>query len=577
MAKIFKMIQSAGINNEKSGNRPVHDWSSPDWSILDDRRGELPEFPLDCLSEPLGAWVNRVSRGAAVTPAHVAVPALGIASSLIGMARRVRATRSWLEPMTCWAAIVGASGTGKTPGIDTVKRPLAQIERNSREEIAKLQRTHESRVEAARAARAFWKRQVEDAIENGQAAPPMPADAMDPGKFVAPRLYVSDGTIERFGELLQARPQGVLRLTDELSAMFMNMSRYSGGQDNEFWLECWNGNPYNVERIGRTLHIDHLLIGVVGGMQPDKLAKSFEGPADGMYARILFAWPPEPAYRKLSNEADEVDPDICNALARLDRLAEFADGNLIRREIELSADALGGFDQFRQFAHAEKESADGHEREWLAKGPAHVLRLAGTLCLLDWAMRGGTMPPTVVDIDHVEAAIRLVRDYFWPHARAALRQIGLSERHVNARRALRWIKARGKAEVSREEIRREALGQRLDADQTASLLEALERSGWVRELETTSTAKGGRPPLRWQVNPLLTDPSAETAETAQTQPRQEVSAVSAVSAAQSVNAREGSPDLEQDNDWAGFGIPRFLDRRTPALGPVGDSLDDLSQ
>ena len=31
-------------------------------------------------------------------------------------------------------------------------------------------------------------------------------------------LYVSDGTIERFGELLQARPQGVLRLTDELSA-----------------------------------------------------------------------------------------------------------------------------------------------------------------------------------------------------------------------------------------------------------------------------------------------------------------------------------------------------------------------
>ena len=81
----------------------------------------------------------------------------------------------------------------------------------------------------------------------------MPEGVTDPGKFIAPRLYVSDGTIERFGELLQARPQGILRLTDELSAMFTNMSRYNGGQDNEFWLEAWNGHSYKVERVGRTL------------------------------------------------------------------------------------------------------------------------------------------------------------------------------------------------------------------------------------------------------------------------------------------------------------------------------------
>jgi hypothetical protein len=193
--------------------------------------------------------------------------------------------------MTCWVGIVGASGTGKTPGIDAVKRALAQIERDSLSKIADLQRKHETRVENAKAARAAWKDRVAEAVEAGVPPPTMPEDATDPGKFVAPRLYVSDGTIERFGELLQARPQGVLRLTDELSAMFMNMSRYSGGQDNEFWLESWNGNSYNVERIGRTVHLDHLLIGVVGGLQPDKLAKSFEGPADGMYARLLFSWP----------------------------------------------------------------------------------------------------------------------------------------------------------------------------------------------------------------------------------------------------------------------------------------------
>jgi Protein of unknown function (DUF3987) len=574
---------SVRAHNQHSGPEALHTWESPDWSILDDRRGELPDFPLDCVGEPLQQWVERASAGAGVTAAHVAVPTLGIASSLVGMARRIRASSSWLEPMTCWVGIVGASGTGKTPGIDAVKRALAQMERDSQSKIADLQRKHETRVENAKAARAAWKDSVAEAVEAGVPPPTMPEDATDPGKFVAPRLYVSDGTIERFGELLQARPQGVLRLTDELSAMFMNMSRYSGGQDNEFWLESWNGNSYNVERIGRTVHLDHLLIGVVGGLQPDKLAKSFEGPADGMYARLLFSWPGEPGYRALNDEALEVDPDILNALKRLDGLAEFADERLIRHSIGLSEDALKRFEQFRQFAHLEKEAVEGRDREWLAKGPAHVLRLAGTLCLLDWAIRSteGT-PPTSIDAKYMVAAVRLVREYFWPHARTALRQIGLTERHVNDRRVLRWIRARGKTEVSLQDVRRDALGQKLDAEQTANLLDALGRVGWVRELEAVSTPRGGRPARRWQVNPIIGTPTAETAETAETAqtPRpssREVSAISAVSARQSLFAtgavnrpEHGDP---ADDLWPD--LPESLDRNRPALGPVGDSLDDL--
>jgi hypothetical protein len=64
-------------------------------------------------------------------------------------------------------------------------------------------------------------------------------------------------------------------------------------------------------------------------------------------------------------------------------------------------------------------------------------------------MAGGSEPERI-ELEIVEAAIRLVRDYFWPHSRAALRQIGLNERHANTRRVLRWIKALGKHEVSRE-------------------------------------------------------------------------------------------------------------------------------
>jgi hypothetical protein len=60
---------SVRAHNQHSGPEALHTWESPDWSILDDRRGELPDFPLDCVGEPLQQWVERASAGAGVTAA----------------------------------------------------------------------------------------------------------------------------------------------------------------------------------------------------------------------------------------------------------------------------------------------------------------------------------------------------------------------------------------------------------------------------------------------------------------------------------------------------------------------------
>jgi uncharacterized protein DUF3987 len=517
--------KSNGRHKDQDGGA-VHSWDDPDWSILDDRRGDLPEFPIDTLSVPCQRWVERAAHGAGATPAHVAVPSLGIVSSVIGTSRRVMASRSWTQAMTSWTAVVGFSGTGKTPGIDATKRALSQIERSRRDKIAELKRAHEGRVETAKAARAQWKKDLKRVAEGkivrlGEyrskvaSEPVMPPEAADPGPFVAPRLYVSNATIERLAALLQARPQGMLMLSDELAGLFLNMSRYSGGQDNEFWLEAWDGGPYTVERVGRPpIVLRHLLIGVVGGLQPDKLARSFKGDLDGMYARILFTWPVDPSYRPLTNEVAEVEPEIVNALSRIIDLECGDADNFAPRDVALSPEAIEAFERFRQFQHSSKDGLDGREREWWAKSPAHVLRLAGTLSYLSWAMEGGSEPKQI-ELEYIEAAIRLVRDYFWPHSRAALRQIGLNERHADTRRVLRWIKARGKQEVSREEIRRDALGQRLDADQTQHLLDGLVKAGW---LCPTSIDTPGRTRRRWQVNPKLHD-AAETAESAESAER----------------------------------------------------------
>jgi hypothetical protein len=92
------------------------------------------------------------------------------------------------------------------------------IMKNNRPKNAELKRKHEARAEAGKAAREEWKEALKTARENGAPIPDKPAAADEVGNFIEPRLFVSNATVERLGMLLQARPQGMLMLADELSA-----------------------------------------------------------------------------------------------------------------------------------------------------------------------------------------------------------------------------------------------------------------------------------------------------------------------------------------------------------------------
>jgi Protein of unknown function (DUF3987) len=480
---------------------PIHSWDDPDRSLLDDRRGDLPEFPLETLSGPIQDWVRRTADITGVTPAHVAVPLLAMAAATVGTARRVQATPSWSEPMTDWFAVIGYSGTGKTPGLDASKRALDVADRDPgrRLWLEEWRRKHTTKREIAKQAYKLWRKDVENALKEGDEVPLQPANSIDPGPFVEPRLYVTDSTVERIGALLRARPQGGFCIKDELAELFANMGRYTRGQDNQFWLQCWNGNAHVVERMQRSLRIRYLLVGLFGGFQPDKFAQAFEGPSDGMYARFCFSWPPEPAHRPLSGQAADIEPELVHAFERLDALGGRDPDVFEPAYIPLSAEALALFEELRAFAAASKARLDGRAREWMAKMQAHTLRLSGTLAYLAWGMTGGP-EPTEIAASVMRSAIILVRDYFWPHSREALHLIGLTEHDADARRVLRWIKVEERIEVSREEVRRRALGKRLDAEGTQDVLDRLVRAGWLREKRIPSP---GRTAVRWEVCPQL--------------------------------------------------------------------------
>jgi Protein of unknown function (DUF3987) len=506
----------------------LHNWDDPDVSLLDDRRGELPEIPMDVFPTAWQEWLKRAAHGAGVRPEHVAIPLLGIASSLIGTARRVRASRSWSEPMTLWTCVVADSGDRKTPGLRVTIRALDLIEKNNAPDNSAKRLAHETKVQQAKEISKKWKEEREAALkETPPREPPvMPMDAIDPGNFIEPRLYATDPTIERLAPLLQARPRGMMLIRDELSGLFANMARYSGGSDRPFWLEAFNGGRHVVERVSGSVVVDHLLIGIIGTFQPDKLARAFSGDEDGMYGRFLYVWPLAPEYRPLSNEASEVEPELVNALTALIRLPSEAESGLFAEQSAwLSDEAIAEFETFREWSDKTKHGLDGRERHWFAKGETHVLRLAGVLAYMAWAIALGTGPasgldgitgslePQTIDKKSMADAIRLWREFFWPHARAALRQIGLSDRHKHARRALKWLRTHPEIEaVSVKDVRRDALAQSLDAKDTEALLHSLVAAGWLKPKPVEQT--GGRPIHRWAPNPILYG-SAESAVSAE--------------------------------------------------------------
>ena len=285
------------------------------------------------------------------------------------------------------------------------------------------------------------------------------------------------------------------------------MGRYSGGSDRPFWLEAWNGGRHVVERVGRSIVVEHLLVGVVGSFQPDKLARAFAGDEDGMYGRFLYAWPLAPEYRPLTNEAAEIEPELQSALTALIRLPSEDVGGIFSPQLSgyrkmrsrSSKNFVCGL--IRRSAGSMAVSAIGS-----CKGETVVLRLAGTLAYLAWSIALGTpsangldgitgsLEPKTIDKKFMSDAIRLWRDFFWPHARAATAANWLkrSAQECPAGSAMAQGKRRPKklaSSISAATL----LAQSLDARANRGIARWTCDAGWLRR--QTSRADR-RPPSR---------------------------------------------------------------------------------
>lgn len=261
-------------------------------------------------------------------------------------------------------------------------------------------------------------------------------------------------------------------------------------------------------------HLEPYGLSIVGPIDPDSIGKAPGSRSESLMARFLYAWPQALPFRPLAGRTTLPSNAVLAPLRRIGQACGALKGP---HGLFFDEPAWQAFDAFRAKLHEETTRAEGPLAAWLGKGAGAVACLAGTFTLLSWSAASADSLPRDVDLDSVERAISLWSDYYRPHAQALLKRCGPTDQESQVLRVVRWLHRDGRAVLSREDVRRTALGETVNAGEADGVIERLVEGGAVRPLPRTSTPQGGRPALRWQVNPLLVRTTvAQTAQTAQT-------------------------------------------------------------
>ena len=375
---------------------------------------------------------------------YVAQAVLAAVAGVCGAGVWVRVSAVWSDPLWLWLAVVGAPSSGKSPALTPVRRLLNVLDKES----------------------------VADAGERN--APT--ARRRPPG-------IVGSGSVETLLESAFGNQRGVVLWRDEPAGCFA---------------------PLLAKGAVRAL--DPFPISILGALEPDRLATALQRGEESLAARFLYAWPALPPFRPLAERKPARD-DEALALLRAIRSKAGTMGEPLC--LGLDEGALATLDSFLGRLHAERWGAEGLLAAWLGKGQGLVPRLAGVLHLLDWSANQASDPSIALrDIGQgaVERAIALWRDYFRLHAKAFFDRVAPCDLDARARRVVRWLQASGRSEVSREDVRRTALGQTVNASEADQVLARLTKGGVLRPIAIAQPAQRGRPALRWEVNPAFRAP-----------------------------------------------------------------------
>lgn len=251
------------------------------------------------------------------------------------------------------------------------------------------------------------------------------------------------------------------------------------------------------------LTIDRLSIGVLGGIQPDRLKSLlFKSDDDGLLARFLPIWPEPAPLRRPQAWADEALMEA--ALARLLTLDLVTDeaGDARPWFIRFADDARALMDDLRAVVRGWEAGVEGLVLSFLGKLPGLTARLALVLAFLDWAT-DGDCEPHAITVQHFGRGAHLVEAYLLPMARRAYAVAATPRAERAARRLMGIIREQGwQRFTARDVLRLDRAGLGTVAELNPALA-LLEDGECIRPVDPPANPQGGRPQRLFLVNPAL--------------------------------------------------------------------------
>jgi hypothetical protein len=354
-------------------------------------------FPVNVLPDAISSFVTTASTAIGCDPSFIALPLLTTFAAAIGTTRLIRLKFNWLEPSILWTAIVGDSGTLKTPAFKVAMRPLRQQQERALERFESERKQYEQDLLSYDRNVQRWKKSKTDDSPPNKPEPP----AME-------RFLTSDTTVEALATILLQNPRGVLVSRDELSGWISSFDRYSqsSGGDMAHWLSMHNADQLIVDRKTgiRTIIVPRASVSITGGIQPGILSRSLttECRESGLAARLLMAWPPRRAKRwteaDLSARQEERLAEIVDRLLNLEPMRR-ADGSELPVKLRLTDSGKREWVEFYNAHGQEEADLEGDLASAWSKLEGYAARLALVIHLVRWAAED----PTLEDSERVDA------------------------------------------------------------------------------------------------------------------------------------------------------------------------------
>lgn len=456
-------------------------------------------FPTEALPACFREFVEQGASAIGCDASYLALPLLTAAASAIGNTRRIELKKGWSEPSILWSAIVGDSGTMKSPALEAALHPVKRRQEKALDTHTFALADYDGQKLTYEKELAAWKK---------KSAAGDPPEA--PEEPVLARTWADDLTVEALASLLQSQPRGLLVACDELASWFGGFDRYAqaSGGDSARWLEMHGGRSMQVDRKTgdqKTIFVKRASVSVTGGIQPAVLQRALKPQhrESGLAARLLLANPPRQP--KVWTES-ELDADQTEAIQRvIDGLYDLqgepnGQQEVIPIEVPLSAAAKRTWIAFYN-EHAEESAVEtGDVAAAWAKLEGMAARLALVLQMVEDVQLG--VSSSDISAESMRRGIRLVEWFKHETRRAyALFHVDAGEQEL-----INKLEQKGGSMTVRELQR---CGKRWGTNEKATeALQRLKRAGKGYWEVVPPGPSGGRPTERFVLHRQNDDTTA---------------------------------------------------------------------